>query len=297
MSTTNGPCKPARLTLREYGAAGDASDIIVKCVECGVERRMADAFDRDQFRDSVRRPPSAPATSGSKRMSRRGTNDLARRVKQLVSPCDVRAHASSRKRRQTASLVEENWSALKDLPSLDVARYVTAPSRMPFLVEFTAEQIWSAIEDRRNEPTPGQAEDEDLKVAEWERLTQSPLPTPTKEFLVTRVPPPSGFGEFFEETVLVERLREVRALLAFTRIESKGDFADAAYVDDGRETPLSRQSPTVAPGIGSSGRRAVPASERVCSSSVGEPLRGAGSGARVLRVTQGMAATATTAAA
>ena len=47
--------------------------------------------------------------------------------------------------------------------------------------------------------------------------------------------------------MLVERLREVRALLAFTRIESKGDFADAAYVDDGRETPLSRQSPTWLP--------------------------------------------------
>ena len=45
----NVPCKPARLTLREFGAAGDASDIIVKCLECGVERRMADAFDRDAF--------------------------------------------------------------------------------------------------------------------------------------------------------------------------------------------------------------------------------------------------------
>ena len=45
----NVPCKPSRLTLREYGAAGDASDIIVKCLECGVERRMADAFDRDTF--------------------------------------------------------------------------------------------------------------------------------------------------------------------------------------------------------------------------------------------------------
>ncbi len=54
---------------------------------------------------------------------------------------------------------------------------------------------------------------------------------------------PGAFETFFEETVLVERLREVRALLAFTRIESKGDFADAAYVDDGRETPLSRDNP------------------------------------------------------
>ena len=86
-----------------------------------------------------------------------------------------------------------------------------------------------------------------MKVAEWEVLTQNPPPVPTKDFRVTRVKPPTGFGQFFEETILLELLREVRALLAFTRIESKGDFADAAYVDDGRQTPLSRQSPTWLP--------------------------------------------------
>ena len=241
------PCKPARLTLREYGAAGDASDIIVKCVECGVERRMADAFDRDQFAiQCVGHHPHL------RRVDPNGCREEARTILlgasnswfPLVMSALTLPPASEDK---LHGLVEENWSALKDLPSLDVTRYVTAPSRMPFLVEFTADQIWSAIEDRRNEPTPDRADDEDLKVAEWERLTQSPLPTPTKEYLVTRVPPPSGFSEFFEETVLVERLREVRALLAFTRIESKGDFADAAYVDDGRETPLSRQSPVWLP--------------------------------------------------
>jgi hypothetical protein len=61
------------------------------------------------------------------------------------------------------------------------------------------------------------------------------------------VAPPSGFGGYFQETILLEKLREVRALLAFTRIESKGDFADAAYLDDGRQTALSRQSPTWLP--------------------------------------------------
>src|SRR5271166_1551572 len=66
----------------------------------------------------------------------------------------------------------------------------------------------------------------------------------TKEFKVSRIGPPEGFEKFFEDTVLLERIREVRALLGFTRIESKGDFADAAYVDDGRETPLSRKSST-----------------------------------------------------
>jgi hypothetical protein len=242
------PCKPARLTLREFGAAGDASDIIVKCVECGVDRRMADAFDRETYAiQCVGHHPHL------RQVDPNGCVEEARTIllgasnswfPLVMSALTVPSGSEDKLR----LLVEEHWSALKDIPSLDVGRYVTAPSRMPALVEFTAEQIWNAIEDRRNEPTtPGATDDEDLKVAEWERLIQSPPPPPTKEFLVTRVPAPKGFGEFFEETVLVERLREVRALLAFTRIESKGDFADAAYVDDGRETPLSRQSPTWLP--------------------------------------------------
>ena len=53
------PCKPARLTLREYGASGDASDIIVKCLECGNDRRMADAFDKDSGGLSTA-PPITP---------------------------------------------------------------------------------------------------------------------------------------------------------------------------------------------------------------------------------------------
>jgi hypothetical protein len=145
-----------------------------------------------------------------------------------------------------AGLVDEHWVDLKDIPSLDVARYVTAPSRMPGLAEFSAEEIWKAIDTRNNAAPPDDADD-DLKIAEWERLIQIPSPPPSKEFMVRRVAPPAGFEQLFEDTVLVERLREVRALLAFTRIESKGDFADAAYVEDGRETPLSRQTPTWLP--------------------------------------------------
>ena len=145
-------------------------------------------------------------------------------------------------------LIGENWNALKDIPTLDVARYVTAPSRMPSMVEFTAEDIWASIEARRQASGCRHfVDDNDLKVAEWERLTRDPVPTSSRDFLVQRAPAPSGFERYFEETVLLERLREVRALLAFTRIESKGDFADAGYVDDGRETPLSRESPTWLP--------------------------------------------------
>ena len=94
-----------------------------------------------------------------------------------------------------ALLVAEHWIALKEIPSLEVAKYVTAPSRMPALVDFTAEQIWAAIEVARTQSgNASKAEDADLKIAEWAVLTQNPLPPPTKDFRVTRVPAPTGSG-------------------------------------------------------------------------------------------------------
>ena len=85
-------------------------------------------------------------------------------------------------------------------------------------------------------------------MAEWERLTHDPCAHVEQGLSSCDVHRRrADSSSYFEETVLLERLREVRALLAFTRIESKGDFADAGYVDDGRETPLSRESPTWLP--------------------------------------------------
>lgn len=243
----NVPCKPARLTLREFGAAGDASDIIVKCLECNAERRMADAFDRDKFQ--IKCTGHHPhlrkiAPDGCEEESRTILLGASNSWFPLVMSALTIPAADQDK---LALLIEEQWGALKDIPSLEVAQFVTAPSRMPVLADFTAAQIWAAIQARKQAANQAGEEEPDLKIAEWKALTQVPPPASTRDFRVTRVPPPFGFSNFFEETVLLERLREVRALLAFTRIESKGDFADAAYVDDGRQTPLCRQSPTWLP--------------------------------------------------
>ncbi len=243
----NVPCKPSRLTLREFGAAGDASDIIVKCIECGVERRMADAFDTDAFRiqcsahhPHLRRVDPVGCQEQARTILLGASNSWFPLAMSALSlpPRDVD---------KLALLIEDNWAALKDIPTFEVAQYVTAASRMPALAEFTAEQIWAGIEARKKGAGQPDAADEDLKIAEWQMLSQNPPPPATKDFRITRVAPPTGFTQYFEETILLERLREVRALLAFTRIESKGDFADAAYIDDGRQTPLSRQNPVWLP--------------------------------------------------
>lgn len=238
----NKPCRPARLTLREYGAAGDASDIVVKCLECGSERRMGDAFDRDNFQltctghyPHLRKVDQASCKEESRPILLGASNSWFPSVMSVIS--------IPRQADGLAVLVEELWTKLKEIPSLEVVRYVTAPSRMPALAEYTAEQIWEAIDAKKKGEISDKAENEDLKVPEWEVLTQKiPAPT-TNNFKLRVVEAPVGFEEYFEKTVLLDRIREVRALMGFTRIESRGDFADATPAEDERDTPLSRQSP------------------------------------------------------
>lgn len=236
------PCVPARLTLREYGASGDASDIIVKCLECDSERRMGDAFDRDRFQLSCKGhhphlrliDPNGCTEEGRTILLGASNSWFPSVMSALSIP-----HGTDR----LAVLIESQWAQLKDVPSLEVARFVTAPSRMPELVEFGAEEIWTAIEAKRQPQEHNAEEETDLKIAEWEIFTRQPPPPPSRDFRSEFVDPPAGLESLFEQTVLLERLREVRALISFTRIESKGDFADPDIVDDDRDTALCRGSP------------------------------------------------------
>ena len=61
------------------------------------------------------------------------------------------------------------------------------------------------------------------------------------------VVPPDGYTGFFDKIVLAEKLREVRALIGFTRLESAGDFDTPQELPPDQRAPLSRQAPTWVP--------------------------------------------------
>ncbi len=246
----NVPCKPATLTLREFGASGDASDIVVKCHSCGVERRMADAFDSDsQF--------SCPGHHPHLRLTE--TKDCMEDAKAILLgasnswfPTALSALSIPRATDKLGKLVDERWDDLADLESLDEVRLVAKKlkkfqSLIPLFTEFKEEEIWAAIEERRKGHGDGEAVAEDLKLPEWQIFSNPDSAAEAKDFKLRRAAPPKGFESVFEDTVLVERIREVRALLGFTRIESNSDFAEATSLKDGRLTRLVRESPTWLP--------------------------------------------------
>jgi hypothetical protein len=61
------------------------------------------------------------------------------------------------------------------------------------------------------------------------------------------VPPPDRYAAFFEKIVLAERLREVRALVGFTRIESPSDYDNLAAFPAHQRAKISRMLPTWVP--------------------------------------------------
>jgi len=246
----NVPCRPATLSLREFGASGDASDIIVKCHSCGIERRMADAFD-----DSEKPPFFCSGHHPHLRLVEHACKEEAKAILLGASnswfPTPLSALSIPRAADKLGRLVEEQWAELKDTEDIDEVRLLRRrlqrfQSLIPLFTEFNDDEIWEAIGAKR---AGGQSKGppEDLKQPEWEVLSNPSSAAENRDFKLKRVAPPKSFEPFFEDTVLVERIREVRALLGFTRIESNADFAEATVLKDGRLARLCRESPTWLP--------------------------------------------------
>ena len=80
-------------------------------------------------------------------------------------------------------------------------------------------------------------EERDLKVAEWEILSAANLIRNSPDLQLRPVEPPPAYGRrWVERILLVERLREVRALVTFTRIDPPGDDGQAV------RAPISRNA-------------------------------------------------------
>ena len=66
----------------------------------------------------------------------------------------------------------------------------------------------------------------DIKVPEWEVLTEASPPTDYPHFMSKKVGTPSAFAKHISRVLLLERLREVNALLGFTRVEAPEEAGD-----------------------------------------------------------------------
>jgi hypothetical protein len=119
-------------------------------------------------------------------------------------------------------LVAAHWEILGAQPNQVVAQAII--DGMDSLRELRAtpiEDVWKQIETLRSEGGPKPAEPSgDLLDAEWALLSRPTTERQDKDFKAEPTPTPEDYGHLLDQVVLVPRLREVQALVGFTRLSA-----------------------------------------------------------------------------
>lgn len=230
--------------LYELGASGEVADIQAQC-DCKQKRRMSDAFGpsgQQQLPQCLGRWPHL------RKYADKECTEPQRAILLGASnswfPMMLSALSIPTTSDKLGQLVEMNWADLEQCESPREVKLIRKLLRG--LSSYSDEQIYEAVE-KRKQPASEEEEPKDLREPEW-RIFSAPDPRlNSRDFRLSVVVPPTGYQQFLEKVVLVERLREVQALIGFTRIESPGDYTEIGDLPKDRQAPLSRTSPRWVP--------------------------------------------------
>ncbi|ATL31061.1 DUF1998 domain-containing protein [Streptomyces formicae] len=231
-----------RLQMLDHGG-NQAANVKLKCVNCNKERNIRDAM-------GPRGEANLPSCRG--RHPHLSTFDPAgceHRPKPLV------IGASNQWFAQTLSVlavpptqgsalqgeVEKLWDTLQNATGLPMLQMVWNLPQFKVLHQWAQEDVLAAVQERRAAVEAGPAAAQtstypDLLTPEWEIFTTPDTPDPTEDFALRDIEVPPALGGLFSHIVQAERLREVRALVGFTRLDAP-DPEDPTLVT---RAPLSR---------------------------------------------------------
>lgn len=213
---------PGPLKFFEQGASLQTENLWVRCERCDASRSLVDAFgDRGQQllpKCRGRHPHLGRADAGCEERLR----PVLLGASNSWFPVTLTVLAIPTKGDKLAQLLADKSDLFSDVGNeaeLGLALKVLGKSGMlGSLGEYKADEIWAALQAMRG-GGGGEEEPPDLKKPEWDAFTSPNPPQNWPDFMVTRIAAPKGLEAKFDFTVVAERLREVNALIGFTRVE------------------------------------------------------------------------------
>ena len=217
-----------KLRFYEQGASLQTENLWVKC-DCGASRSLAQAFGEVG-------KTNLPACRGRNAHLDDfvvGCEEEARAVLLGATnswfPVTISALAIPLESDPISQVVSDNWDTLDDVESLSETQTTLKVLRKkglaPELDRYTADQVWQAICDRRKGES-GALSQTDIKSPEWDALIRSDPLKDFPHFMSSKVTAPEGYENQIESVLLLERLREVNALIGFTRVEAPEESVD-----------------------------------------------------------------------
>jgi hypothetical protein len=210
------------LEMLDYGGNRGAN-VMIKCMRCPAKRNISRAMGtRGEF--------SLPRCRG--RHPHLGTFEPCEEqplaiivgasntwFAQTLATLAVPATGAS----ELQTKVTQLWEQLQHVSSQQVLDAFWELPQFQVLRKWPKSEVFAAIERHAKEAAgngPQEPEYPDLLTPEWEIFTSSPPPDPTDDFALHRDGVPAKLSAVFSDVVQVERLREVRALTGFTRLDA-----------------------------------------------------------------------------
>lgn len=214
-------------TLRffESGASLQTENLWVKCDECGASRSMAHAFGKAGKENLPRCRGRHPHLDHFDLECEEEPRAVLLGATNSWFPITISALAIPQIKDKLSQLIIDGWeAAFFDLESeAEVSGAVKSLKRqgiLPGIEKYSTALIWAAIESYRAGGKNEVVSESDIKGPEWAVLTEENPPTDYPHFMSKKVEVPQGFGKHISRVLLLERLREVNALLGFTRVEA-----------------------------------------------------------------------------
>ena len=244
----SGRCASPVLRLREWGVSGSVSEVQVSCDYCGAKERMRDAFAEGG--KSVL-PPCKGRRPHLRDYEEKGCTEKLQCILLGASnswfPITLSALHVPAESEELEQLVEKHWAKLDAAKSPEIVAAFRQIGQLTAFANYTDAEIWAAVQKKRGAANEAAEAPAGLKVAEWEAFSNPDPARNTLDFELRQVESPKGFEKWIQRVVLVERLREVRALIGFTRIDSPGNFNDVEDIPKDHRAIISRNPPLWVP--------------------------------------------------
>lgn len=212
-------CAGPKLTMSDASSTLGPR-VTVRCAECGRARNISQASGSDGSR-------VLPACRGRHPHLRRFEScGLPLRLMVLGASnlwFSVTASALHLPRGQSLrDLIVAHWDLLSGQPNAEVTKQIIdGMDALRALREHPANEIWSTIQEvKAAGGAPEEQSSEDLLEAEWTLLSHPTTERQDDDFKAAPTSVPDGYESVLHQVVQVTRLREVKALLGFTRLSA-----------------------------------------------------------------------------
>lgn len=239
-------------TLRffESGASLQTENLWVQCDTCGTSRSLAHAFGKEGRENLPACRGRHPHLDSYDEECDEEPRAVLLGATNSWFPISLSVLAIPMERSQLFQLIMDGWEYFHDAESPEEVKAIVKTMKKGNLLhgieDYEALEIYEAIERRRQGETGDSVVTEgDIKSPEWDVLVSSNPPTDWPHFLSVPAEKPKRYEDLIHSVLLLERLREVNALVGFTRVEAPEEFMS----DDERPkmASLSRTPPTWVP--------------------------------------------------